>query len=172
MRLLQKQFKKVAVIDVDYHAGNGTMSIFWNDETVFVASLHADPDFDYPFNFGFANQIGGKKALHTKMNVPLKGGIRWKEYKQELMKVMKKVKLFKPQALVVSLGLDTLENDPVAFPNCRFQITPNDFEDMGDILLHGDIKLPTVVIQDGGYFLDNVPSAVVSFLKVKKKANL
>jgi len=163
-RLLQQKFTRVAVIDVDYHAGNGTMSIFWDDPNVFVASLHADPTFEYPFNSGYTNQDGGDKVKGTKLNIPLPGGTTWEQYKIELKKVVDKVKQFKAQALVVSLGVDTLHDDPVALPNSRFKLEPKDYKEMGQMLLRTDLALPTVVIQEGGYKLDEVSSAISAFL--------
>jgi len=164
-RLLQHaHFSRVAVIDVDFHSGNGTMAIFWNDPKVFFASLHGDPEFEYPFNAGFVDQVGGKGAEGTTMNIPLPGGTDWPTYKQALKKVIDRVKAFGAEALVVSLGVDTLRGDPVALPFTRFCLDPIDFKEMGEMLLFKDLRLPTVVIQEGGYKLDDVPLAITAFL--------
>jgi len=163
-RLLQKRFPRVAVVDVDYHSGNGTMAIFYNDPSVFFASIHGDPESDYPFNAGFSNQIGGPQALGATFNIPLPGGSGWLEYKAALLRVVHAVKDFGANALVVSLGLDTLRGDPVAFPRSRFNILPEDCVEMGDILLDS-LGLPTIVVQEGGYELSLVPDAVTNFLR-------
>ena len=162
--LKQEKFKRVAVIDVDYHAGNGTMSIFWNDPAVFFASIHGDPEIEYPFNSGFADQNGGESAQGTTLNIPLPGKTNWATYKQHLKKVIEEVKRFNAQALVVSLGVDTLRDDPVALPEGRFCLDPRDYIEMGEMLLNKDLCLPTVVIQEGGYKLDDVPYAITAFL--------
>jgi acetoin utilization deacetylase AcuC-like enzyme len=139
------------------------MAIFYHDPTVFFASIHGDPEHDYPFNAGFAEQIGGPKALGTTFNIPLPGGADWWDYKAALMRVVRCVREFGAQALVVSLGLDTLKGDPVAFPKSRFSILPEDCAEMGRILLDG-LELPTVVVQEGGYELGLVPDGVAAFL--------
>ena len=166
VRLLQAQLPRVAVVDVDYHAGNGTASIFWTDASVFVASLHADPHDDYPFNSGFADQTGPPPphpAHGTTMNVPLPGGTTWSSYREHLRTVVARVRAFKPDALVVSLGVDTLRGDPVAWPLSRFDLVPADYAEMGAMLLR-ELGLPTVVVQEGGYLLSSVPDAITSFL--------
>jgi acetoin utilization deacetylase AcuC-like enzyme len=160
----QASYRRIAVVDVDYHAGNGTMSIFWNDPTVFFASLHGNPENEYPFNAGYADQVGGDAATGLTMNVPLAGGTGWPEYKQALQFVVNRIKEFKAEALVVSLGVDTLRDDPVALPACRFSLDPSDYKEMGRMLLYEDLCLPTVVIQEGGYKLDDVPLAITAFL--------
>jgi acetoin utilization deacetylase AcuC-like enzyme len=163
-RLLQQPrgpFKKIAIIDVDYHAGNGTMATFWNDPTIFFASIHADPAFEYPFNAGFATQTG---KYNNIMNVPLPGGIKWTQYREELKRVVNAAKRFGVDALVVSLGLDTLNGDIVAWPGSRFQLLIPDYIEMGQILIH-EMGLPTLVIQEGGYDLTQVPQAVGNFFQ-------
>lgn len=160
--LKQRGFKRVAVVDVDYHAGNGTMAVFWNDPSVFVASLHGDPEHEYPFNAGFPNQIGGPEARGTKLNISLPGGTDWNLYKPALQKVIDAVKEFKADVLVVSLGVDTLRDDPVALPQSRFVIDSKDYVEMGDLLF--GLNLPTLVVQEGGYKLDRVAHAITAFL--------
>ncbi len=93
-RLLQRKYKKVAVVDVDYHHGNGTMAVFWNDPTVLFASLHGNPNYEYPFTSGYANQVGGPGAEHTTINVPLPVGCQWDTYKMELREVIERVTVF------------------------------------------------------------------------------
>jgi acetoin utilization deacetylase AcuC-like enzyme len=61
--------------------------------------------------------------------------------------VITAVEAFKPQALVISLGLDTMLDDPVALPGARNRLLPGDFAPMGDMLLRGSLRLPTVVVQ-------------------------
>ena len=167
-RLLQRDFARVAVVDVDFHAGNGTMAAFWGDASVLFASLHADPLHDYPFTAGFAGQAGPPPphpAHGTTLNVPLPGGTAWPAYRAKLLEVVARCKRFGAEALVVSLGVDTLRGDIVAITG--FELDPPDFLEMGRILLDGasgGLALPTVVVQEGGYLLSDVPAAVANFL--------
>jgi acetoin utilization deacetylase AcuC-like enzyme len=165
-RMLQQKYDKVAVIDVDYHHGNGTMAVFWDDPTVLFASLHGDPNYEFPFTSGFANQVGGHGAEHTTINVVLPVGCPWSEYAKELQQILYQVEVFGASAMVVSLGLDTLKGDPVTFPQARVALDLNDFREMGQMLL--GLNLPTVVVQEGGYLLDQVPTAVLNFFDGKK----
>jgi len=135
------------------------------EKTVFFASIHGDPNYEYPFTTGFAHQTGGPNASGSTMNLPLPGGTRWDSYKPALQSVIDRVKEFGAQALIVSLGLDTLADDPVTFPQSRFALNLEDFTEMGEMLLGNEsLNLPTLVIQEGGYLLDKIPQAVLNFL--------
>jgi acetoin utilization deacetylase AcuC-like enzyme len=163
--LLRKTFAKVAVIDVDYHHGNGTMACFWNDPSVYFASLHADPESpEYPFTSGFADQTGGPLAPLSTLNIPLPKGTDWQSYAVALRRAIDGAIAFGAQALVVSLGLDTIAGDPVAYKEARFELLPPDFAPMGNLLLREDLQVPTIVLQEGGYVLSAVPQGVAAFL--------
>ena len=108
-----KKYEKVAILDVDYHCGNGTISIFWDRPDVFVASIHADPSGDYPWNSGFADQIGEGPGEGKTLNLPLTPGAGWAEYEKALRAALAAIKDFGAEAIVVSLGLDTHRDDPV-----------------------------------------------------------
>jgi acetoin utilization deacetylase AcuC-like enzyme len=141
------------------------MACFYDDATVFFASIHGDPEHEYPFSSGFACQVGSQRAKGTTLNVPMPGGTDWQAYKKALTGVIAAVQAFKPQALVISLGLDDMMDDPVALPGARNCLLPKDFAPMGDMLLRGSLShLPTVVIQEGGYMLDRVPAGVAAFM--------
>jgi acetoin utilization deacetylase AcuC-like enzyme len=103
--------QRVAVLDVDYHAGNGTASIFYNRANVLVISLHCDPNFDYPFHAGFADQTGAGAGMGATMHLPLPPHTTWSGgYEVALRQAMDKIQDFGAQALVVSLGLDTAKD--------------------------------------------------------------
>jgi acetoin utilization deacetylase AcuC-like enzyme len=140
------------------------MAVFWDDPSVFFASLHGDPQHDYPFNAGFADQTGGPLALGATLNLPLPGGTDWPAYSGALAAAVEQAAAFGAEALVVSLGFDTLRGDPVAFPKARFRLEPSDGAEMGRLLLEGALCVPTVVVQEGGYALQLVPAAVSYFL--------
>ena len=154
---------RVAIVDVDYHAGNGTIGIFWDDPTVMVASIHADPGFEYPYTCGFAEQVGGDGAKGTTCCVPLPQGTTWSDqYREALEKVVDRVKDFGAQALVVSLGVDTLDKDPVSALSTGFAIQLEDYYGIGSTLRRAD--LPTIFVQEGGYDMDRLGKLNVSFL--------
>lgn len=172
---------KVAVIDVDYHCGNGTIGIFWDDADVFVASLHADPDIDYPYNCGFSDQVGGTAnaaARGATMCLPLGPGARWRydddgteftetsgcsrDYRTALEQAVMAAKTFGAKALVVSLGVDTLIRDPVAVPGAGFCIELEDYIEIGKTLRQCNV--PTVFLQEGGYDMERLGSAVSNTL--------
>jgi acetoin utilization deacetylase AcuC-like enzyme len=164
-KMLRKTFAKVAVIDVDYHHGNGTMACFWDDPSVYFVSLHADPESpEYPFNSGFADQTGGSLAPFSTLNIPLPKGTTWNTYSVALRQAIEGAIAFGAQALVVSLGLDTIKGDPVAYKEARFELLPADFAPMGNMLLREDLQVPTIVVQEGGYLLSDVPQGVAAFL--------
>lgn len=151
---------KVALIDVDYHAGNGSMSIFYSSPSVLFASLHAHPDIDYPYCCGWEDQTGEGEGVGSTINVPLPKNTTWAEYEPHLRRVMASVASFGAQAIVVSLGVDTLAADPETAPLAGFQLHPADYARMGEIIRAAG--LPTLWVQEGGYKMDQLAEAVVN----------
>ena len=164
---------RVAVLDVDYHAGNGTMSVFYSDPSVLVVSLHADPSVEYPFNAGFPDQTGAGPGSGTTLNLCLGRGTRWPAYRAALEKGLQKIAEFGPAVLAVSLGLDTLAGDPVAFPTAAMQLEVEDFGRLGEVLLNDPrvAHLPKAFFQEGGYLLDDVTKGVLNFFVADKNNN-
>lgn len=167
--------QKVAILDVDYHAGNGTFSIFYDDPTVFVVSIHADPDLDYPFNTGYAHQKGSGIGEGHTLNIPLKKGTTWltgapseeagESYSDALDRALRAVASAKPQALVISLGLDTFCDDPVQSPAAGISLTLDDFERVGMTIAHAMPDTPMLVVQEGGYVVEVAGRAAGNFLR-------
>jgi acetoin utilization deacetylase AcuC-like enzyme len=153
--------KRVAIIDVDYHHGNGTQSIFYNRDDVFFGSIHADPLYDYPHFLGFEDEIGVGKGAGWNMNCPLpvEHKTDWLLYEQALKKCLAKVKEHKSEVLVVSLGLDTFENDPISF----FKLTSPDYLKMGQLL--AEANLPTLFVFEGGYAVEDLGINCVNVLQ-------
>ena len=145
-----KKYEKVAILDVDYHCGNGTISIFWDRPDVFVASIHADPSGDYPWNSGFADQIGEGPGEGKTLNLPLTPGAGWAEYEKALRAALAAIKDFGAEAIVVSLGLDTHRDDPVQEKaTAGMGLTSEDYFEMGKLL--GGANLQLAFVQEGGY---------------------
>jgi acetoin utilization deacetylase AcuC-like enzyme len=145
---------RVAVLDVDYHHGNGTQRIFYERDDVLFVSLHADPVFEYPFFTGYAHERG----TGTNCNYPLPEGTTWREYAPALNAAARDIRDFAPDGLIVSLGVDTALEDPD-----RFALVADDYLRMGDAI--AALELPTVLVQEGGYCLDVIGRNVANVLR-------
>jgi acetoin utilization deacetylase AcuC-like enzyme len=149
---------RVAVVDVDFHHGNGTQDIFWEDPQVLYVSLHGDPAGHYPHFTGAADEVGGARALGTNRNLPLPDGTGDEPYLEALAEAMGVVAAFDPAALVVSVGFDTFAGDPLG----AFQLTTGGFGRIGAALAAAG--RPTVLVQEGGYALEALGANAVAFL--------
>jgi acetoin utilization deacetylase AcuC-like enzyme/GNAT superfamily N-acetyltransferase len=136
---------KVAVLDVDYHHGNGNQDIFYERDDVLTVSLHGPPRLTYPYFSGFPDERGEGHGLGANRNFPLPEGSDGLRYRDVLEKALGVVKRFKPRFLVVALGLDTAKGDPTG----SFVLTHKDFRLNGRLI--GGLALPTLVVQEGGY---------------------
>jgi acetoin utilization deacetylase AcuC-like enzyme len=152
-----EQGARVAILDVDYHHGNGTQQIFYDRGDVGFVSLHADPAFEYPFFSGFADEHGAGAGDGTTHNFPLPLGTTWAQYAPALDAAADALRNFGPDALIVSLGVDTAAED-----DDTFQLVGDDFMRMGSAI--GALGLPTVLIQEGGYDLEVIGRNVVNVL--------
>lgn len=153
-----KPYGRVAIVDVDYHHGNGTQQIFWNDPGVFFLSLHGHPEFEYPHYAGFANETGGPDAPGTNLNLPLPRGTTGPEYLAALSTGLSAIAAFKPQYLVISLGFDTYQHDPWS----TFALAIDDYAQIAGTL--AALHLPTLLVQEGGYATADLPLLVEAFL--------
>jgi acetoin utilization deacetylase AcuC-like enzyme len=138
---------KVAILDIDYHAGNGTQEIFYNRQDVLVISIHADPSLEYPRYAGAAAETGSGSGMGYHKNFPLPPNIEDQEYLVVLDCALSQIKAFDPQYLVVSAGMDIYKEDPLG----KFKITQQGIHAIG--LRIAASGLPTVVIMEGGYHL-------------------
>ena len=136
---------RVAILDVDYHHGNGTQAIFYARSDVLFASLHGDPRTEYPFYSGHADETGEGDGLGFNLNLPLPAGTSPGTWFSALEAACERVERHRPDAVVVSLGLDTFVDDPIS----KFGLVGDDFSKLGARLRRLD--LPTVLILEGGY---------------------
>ncbi len=143
--LRNQGFAKVAILDVDYHHGNGTQSIFYDRADVLFVSIHGDPCSEYPFYLGHADETGEGAGHGFNLNLPLPAGSSKAVWFAALGTACEKVKQFDADALVVSLGLDTFEDDPIS----TFALKSSDFIELGAVLKQ--LGLATVFILEGGY---------------------
>jgi acetoin utilization deacetylase AcuC-like enzyme len=151
-QLLQRG--KVAIIDVDYHHGNGTQDIFWNEAQVLCVSLHGDPAGEYPYYCGYADENGAHGNI---VNMPLPLGISEADYLAALARVLVQVQAWQPSAIVVSLGFDTYVADPMA----QFNVDLAGYRQMGQLL--AGLNLPTLYVQEGGYMVAQLGALARAF---------
>ena len=148
----------VAILDVDYHHGNGTQDIFLVDPAVFFASIHADPATDYPYYWGHADERGEGAGAGTTLNLPLPRGADWAAYAPALERALDAIEAWGAKLLIVSFGADTFEGDPIS----HFRLTRGDFASMGQaIAARGR---PVLVVMEGGYALADLGANVAAFL--------
>ncbi|MGB9109577.1 MAG: histone deacetylase family protein [Telluria sp.] len=157
--LLDDGLQRVAILDIDYHHGNGTQSIFYHRKDVLFASIHADPRQDYPFYLGHADETGEGEGLGYNMNLPLPHGATAAQWFAALESSCLKMSMFAPQALVVSLGVDTFGGDP----RSRFGLSSADFLRIGERI--GYLGLPTVFVFEGGSVVPELGVNVVNVLE-------
>lgn len=138
-------YGRVAILDVDFHHGNGTQDIFYKRADVFTVSIHGHPHFAYPHFAGFADETGEEEGTGYNLNFPLPEKTSIERYQQTLARALKKISEYKPAFLVIALGLDTAKADPTG----SWLLAAKDFYLSGHMI--GDMHLPTLVVQEGGY---------------------
>ncbi|WP_419807654.1 histone deacetylase family protein [Sphingomonas sp.] len=149
---------RVAILDIDYHHGNGTQDIFWERGDVFYASVHADPATDYPFYWGHADEVGVGDGEGATLNLPLPHGTTLDPFRRAQAEALDAIARFAPDLLVVSFGADTWEGDPIS----HFALRTADYA----VLARGIAARgwPTVIVMEGGYAVDALGDNVVGFL--------
>lgn len=150
---------RVAVLDIDHHHGNGTQDLFYEDGQVLYASLHADPATSYPWCSGFAQDVGVDAGRGTTLNLPLPPGTDDDAYLAALSHALETVAAFDPAVLVLSLGTDTADSDPVG----GLGLSPDAYARIGAGI--AELGLPVVSVQEGGYDLDRVGGDTVAVLR-------
>lgn len=155
---------RVAVVDVDFHHGNGTQDVFWEDSEVLYVSLHGDPAGHYPHFTGAADETGGGAGTGTNRNLPLPDGTGDDAYLEALGEAMAVVAGFDPATLVVSAGFDTFAGDPIG----AFQVTTEGFRRIGAALAAAG--RPTVVVQEGGYAVEALGANALALLRGVQEA--
>lgn len=149
---------RVAILDIDYHHGNGTQDIFHARGDVFYASVHADPVRDYPFFWGHADERGDGAGEGATLNLPLPQGTRMPAFRAAQAEALAAIARFGAELLVVSFGADTWEGDPIS----HFALTTADYAVLArDIAA---LAVPTAIVMEGGYAVDALGANVASFL--------
>ena len=138
-------YGKVAILDIDYHHGNGQQDIFYRRADVLTVSIHGHPNFAYPYFSGFADDVGESEGEGFNLNLPLPETVEGEKYRRALTRALQRIEAFGPDFLVLALGLDTAKADPTG----SWSLTAGDFERNGRMI--GELGLAVVVIQEGGY---------------------
>ncbi|MBP1860169.1 histone deacetylase family protein [Rhizobium herbae] len=150
--------KRVSILDVDYHHGNGTQEIFYSRADVQVINLHADPMQEYPYFLGHANERGAGEGEGYNLNYPMRFGTDWARWSQSLEDACGKLVAYNPDVVVVSLGVDTFEKDPIS----KFRLKTEDFPKIGERIAR--LGVPTLFVMEGGYAVAEIGVNAVSVL--------
>ena len=155
---LDQGASRVAILDVDFHHGNGTQAIFYDRPEVMFCSLHGDPAEAFPHFLGYSDETGAGKGEGFNHNFPMGPGTPYSTWGEALAEACKKIHSYGPDALVVSLGVDTYEHDPISF----FKLKSDDFQDYGKTI--ANLKLPTLFVMEGGYAVEEIGINTVNVL--------
>lgn len=136
---------KVVLLDIDYHHGNGAQDIFYRRRDVFTISIHGHPRYSYPYFSGFEDERGEGEGTGYNLNRALQENLDGEQYRKVLHDVLARIRRYEPQFLVLALGLDTAKGDPTG----SFRLLARDFRENGRLI--GELGLPTLVVQEGGY---------------------
>lgn len=150
---------RVAVLDIDYHHGNGTQVIFYDRPDVFTISLHADPSVEFPYFLGYADEKGVGAGAGFNLNYPMPWGTGLEVWMEALEDACVQLTAYSPDLLVVPLGVDTYQGDPVS----RFKLDSPDFLKIGERIAR--LGLPTLFVMEGGYALEEIGINVVNALQ-------
>lgn len=136
---------KVAILDVDFHHGNGTQDIFYDQPSVLFVSLHGNPHNCYPYFSGYSDEKGHRLGAGKNINIPLPKGTGNAQYREHLKNAIKRIGDFQPETLVISMGFDTYKYDYLG----NFKLTTDFYKEIA--LLAGELKTPILAVLEGGY---------------------
>jgi acetoin utilization deacetylase AcuC-like enzyme len=157
--LVDRGASRVAILDVDFHHGNGTQQIFWERGDVLYVSLHGDPRGAYPYYSGYAGERGAGAGEGATLNLPLPPGTDGDDYLAALADGLDAIQGFAPDApLVISLGFDTYHADPI----CDFALRTDDYARIGSAI--AGLGMPAIALQEGGYAVEALGANAVAFL--------
>ena len=154
---LRAKYGRVAILDTDMHHGQGVQEIFYDRSDVLYVSIHGDPTNFYPVVAGFADERGAAAGEGYNVNLPMPHGAPEDVFFDRLDVAMGELERFKPDALVLALGFDIYKDDPQAMVS----VTTEGFGKLGGMI--GALKLPTLIVQEGGYHVDTLEVNAQSF---------
>ena len=156
---LRSRFRKVVVLDIDAHHGDGTQAIFYQRGDIFTISVHADPAAYYPFFTGYGNERGHGAGEGANLNIPLVPGDGDAALMKALDRAGEAMSAFGAEALVLALGFDNHREDPIGV----LKVTTEAFAPVGAFIRA--LALPTVVVQEGGYAVSVLGDCLDKFLE-------
>lgn len=156
--MLDQGATRIAILDVDYHHGNGTQEIFYRRNDVFVVSIHGDPDQEFPYRLGFADETGCGDGEGFNANYPLPFGTEWDSWREALKHGIVRIRDYSPEIIVVSLGVDTYKRDPIS----QFRLGHQHFTAIGQSI--AKLRKPTLFVMEGGYAVEEIGINVVNVL--------
>lgn len=157
-RLRESGARNVSILDVDYHHGNGTQQIFYARADVQVVNLHGDPMTEYPYFLGHADETGQGEGEGFNRNFPMPAGTAWAGWGASLEKACEAIEDYGPETVIVSLGVDTFERDPIS----NFRLVSEDYPKIGRRIAR--LGLPTLFVMEGGYAVDEIGVNAVGVL--------
>lgn len=150
--------QRVAIFDVDFHHGNGSQDIFYQRDDVLFLSLHGDPVDAFPHFLGYADEKGGGAGQGYNFNYPMPPGTPYSKWFTAFQEAVAQIKHYKPEVLIISLGVDTFKDDPISF----FKLDSTDFTHYGAEL--AKLGLPTLFVMEGGYAVQEIGMNTVNVL--------
>lgn len=163
---LRQRFERVAILDFDTHHGDGTQAIFYRRSDIFYGSTHTSTRAYYPYFFGYADEVGFGEGDGFNLNLPLPEGAGDAEFIAANQQLIVAALAAKVDALVISAGWDAHQDDPLS----RLKVTTDAYRRIGH--LYGEVPLPCVIVQEGGYSLAAIetvaPFFVSEFLNERK----
>ena len=150
---------RTAILDIDYHAGNGTQDIFYQRADILTISIHSDPDYEYPYYCGYADQTGAGAGLGFHRNFPMPKGTDSQTYLQTLQQALELISVNNPEFLVISAGMDIFNGDPLG----KFQITRSGIKQIGQEI--NKLGLKSLLIMEGGYNNPALGENIVTLLE-------
>ncbi|MGI9199644.1 MAG: histone deacetylase family protein [Woeseiaceae bacterium] len=163
--LLDEGASKIAILDIDYHHGNGTQSIFYDRSDVLFVSIHGDPAQEYPYFLGRDDETGDGKGVGFNANFPLRWQSSAKLWLAALEESLARVTAYAPDYLLISLGVDTFIEDPIS----EFRLTSDDYLTVGQRI--ASLGLPMQFILEGGYAVDAIGVNATNVLRAACEGN-
>ena len=148
----------VAILDIDFHHGNGTQDIFYERNDVFFCSLHGDPHETFPHFLGYQDEVGRGPGFGFNINFPMPAGTEFVDWQKSFDNGLSRIKVFAPAILVISLGVDTFEGDPISF----FKLKTDDYKIIGRMI--AELDIPTLFVMEGGYDIGEIGINTVNVL--------
>lgn len=149
---------RVAILDIDFHHGNGTQDVFYDRSDVLYVSIHANPKGSYPYVSGFTDETGRGDGSGFNLNFPIDMSTNDSQYLKTLGLALENIQSFAPDYLVVSVGFDTFVNDPIG----GLKLTKNVYPKVSEMI--AGLNLPTLLVQEGGYNVEHIGELATSFL--------